>query len=47
MYKNSKPTHEERCVYCEEVKEVKEWKETGEQVCYDCRFDMLNSEFEI
>jgi len=34
------------CVYCEEYKEVKVWERTGEKVCYDCRLDFLDQEFE-
>lgn len=33
------------CVYCNEYKETKIWKETDEQVCYDCRLDLLDQEF--
>jgi len=33
------------CVYCEENKQVRVWKETGELVCYDCRLDFLDDEF--
>jgi len=33
------------CVYCEEHKEVRTWKQTGEKVCYDCRVDFLDQEF--
>lgn len=34
------------CVYCDEIKETRVWKETGENVCYDCRIDLLDTEFE-
>ena len=34
------------CPYCGELKETVVWKETGERVCYDCRLDLLNQEFE-
>jgi len=33
------------CVYCEKNKEVKIWEKTGELVCYDCRLDFLDQEF--
>ena len=40
----------EQCVYCDELETkdnpVKEWKETYEMVCYDCRLSLLNQEFE-
>jgi hypothetical protein len=33
------------CVYCKKYKEVKVWKQTDEEVCYDCRLDLLDEEF--
>ncbi len=33
------------CPYCEEYKETVTWAETQEDVCYDCRLDLLNQEF--
>ncbi len=33
------------CVYCEEYKETVIWGETQEDVCYDCRLDLLDQEF--
>ena len=32
------------CVYCEEIKPVTE--HNGELICYDCRIDFLDQEFE-
>jgi hypothetical protein len=34
------------CVYCNEIKFVKLWKETEELVCQDCRESLLEQEFE-
>lgn len=34
------------CVYCEELKELRLWKETGELVCYDCRISQVDQDFE-
>lgn len=35
-----------RCDYCQLRNNVAVWRQTGELVCYDCRLDMLNVEFE-
>lgn len=35
------------CLYCGENKHVKTWKETGEEVCYDCRLSQLDQEYEV
>jgi hypothetical protein len=35
-----------KCLYCDEVKEVKVWKETNELVCKQCREGLLEQEFE-
>ena len=34
------------CVYCNEKKPVKIWKETNEYVCLSCRLSLLAQEFE-
>ena len=38
-----------KCLYCGnwETKEspVKKWKQTGEDVCYQCRLDWLETEY--
>jgi len=34
------------CVYCNEKKPVKVWKETNEYVCLSCRLSLLAQEFE-
>ena len=34
------------CVYCNEKKAVKVWKETNEYVCLPCRLSLLAQEFE-
>lgn len=33
------------CDYCQEYKDTRVWSETQENVCYDCRLDMLEQEF--
>lgn len=35
------------CLYCNEIKEVRLWKQTDELVCYDCRVSLLDQEFNI
>lgn len=35
-----------RCEYCHEQKPVRVWKQTDELVCYDCRLEMLEVEFQ-
>jgi len=34
------------CPYCDKLKWVKVWQETGEEVCFECRLDLLEQEFE-
>ena len=34
------------CIYCDEAQILVKWKETGEWVCYECRLQMLEQEFE-
>lgn len=46
----TKAIKKEICAYCEENKpsrEVKKWEKTGELVCYDCRLEMLEEEFNL
>jgi len=38
--------NKEICPYCSELKYVKVWGETGEKVCFGCRLDLLETEFE-
>ena len=38
---------EKKCEYCEEIKIVRKWKETDELVCYECRQDFLEDEFNL
>jgi len=35
-----------KCVYCNVNKKTVIWKETGEEVCKDCRYAFLVAEFE-
>lgn len=37
---------EKTCPYCDKLKYVKVWEETGEEVCFECRLDLLKQEFE-
>ncbi len=36
-----------KCAYCDQEKLTREWKETNEEVCYDCRLDFLDREFQL
>lgn len=33
------------CTYCKRITQTKLWKETNEEVCYECRLDFLEREF--
>lgn len=44
---NDEVPDETFCVYCKKDKRTtKLWKETSEQVCYDCRQEIMEDEFE-
>ena len=40
-------TENKTCVYCEiPERETRVWKQTGEVVCYECRLNFLEEEFQ-
>ena len=43
--KDTKEVKQGICVYCDKNTKVKEWAETKELVCFDCRTDLLEQEF--